>query len=130
MENNSKIALDVLYAKKEEKTYPAYILKDDSNFEKKKFFFFDHLKRRGTTLSSSKKLSTLSRGITSKHDGDFYCLSCLHSLTINNKLALHKTVCQNKDFCSDVMPFEDTKILKFNQYEKSDKNTIYYLCRS
>ena len=39
LENNSKIALDVLYAKKEEKTYPAYILKDDSNFEKKKFFF-------------------------------------------------------------------------------------------
>ena len=26
-----------------------------------------------------KKLSTLLRGITSKHDGDFYCLNCLHS---------------------------------------------------
>ena len=26
-----------------------------------------------------KKLSTSLRGITSKHHGDFYCLSCLHS---------------------------------------------------
>ena len=25
-----------------------------------------------------KKLSTLLRGITSKSDGDFYCLNCLH----------------------------------------------------
>ena len=55
LENTSTIALDVLYAKKEEKTYPAYILKADSNFEKK-IFFFDHLKRRRITLSSSKKI--------------------------------------------------------------------------
>ena len=26
-----------------------------------------------------KKLSTLLRGITSKHNADFYCLNCLHS---------------------------------------------------
>ena len=26
-----------------------------------------------------KKLSALLRGITSKHDGDFYCLNYLHS---------------------------------------------------
>ena len=26
-----------------------------------------------------KKLSALLRGITSKHDGDFYCLNCFHS---------------------------------------------------
>ena len=26
-----------------------------------------------------KKLSALLRGITSKNDGDFYCLNCLHS---------------------------------------------------
>ena len=28
---------------------------------------------------------------------------------------------KNKDFCKAVMPFEDTKILEFNQYQKSDK---------
>ena len=26
-----------------------------------------------------KKLSALPRGITSKHDGDLYCINCLHS---------------------------------------------------
>ena len=26
-----------------------------------------------------------------------------------------------KDFCNVIMPSEDTKILEFNQYQKSDK---------
>ena len=30
-------------------------------------------------------------------------------------------MCKNKDFCNVIMPSEDTKILKFNQYQKSDK---------
>ena len=32
-----------------------------------------------------------------------------------------KKVCQNKDFCNIVMLSEDTKILEFNQHNKSDK---------
>ena len=28
---------------------------------------------------------------------------------------------ENKDFCNIIMPSEDTKILEFNQYQKSDK---------
>ena len=38
-----------------------------------------------------------------------------------NKLESYKKVSENKDFCNVVMPFEDTKILEFNQYHKSDK---------
>ena len=34
---------------------------------------------------------------------------------------MHKRVCENKDFCSVIVPSEDTKILEFNQYQKSDK---------
>ena len=30
-------------------------------------------------------------------------------------------MCENKDFCNVIMPSEDTKILEFNQYQKSDK---------
>ena len=30
-------------------------------------------------------------------------------------------MCENKDFCNAVMPSEDSKILEFNQYQKSDK---------
>ena len=37
------------------------------------------------------------------------------------KIELHKKVCENKDFCNVILPFEDTKILEFNQYQKSDK---------
>ena len=67
-----------------------------------------------------KKLSALLRRITSKH-GDFYCPNCLHSFITEEKLESHKKVCGNKDFCNVTMPFENTKILKFNQYEESDK---------
>ena len=37
------------------------------------------------------------------------------------KLESHKKVCENKDFCNVIVPSEDTKILEFNQYQKSDK---------
>ena len=72
------------------------------------------------SLSCSKKLSSLSRGITSKNYGDF-CLNCLHSFRTKKKLESHRKVCENKDFCSVIMPSEDTKTLGFNQYKKSDK---------
>ena len=42
-------------------------------------------------------------------------------LGTKNKLESHKKVCENKDFCNVIMPSEDTKILEFNQYQKSDK---------
>ena len=66
------------------------------------------------------KPSALLRGITFKLDGDFYYLNCLHSFTTEKKIQTHKKVCENKDFCN-VMPFEDTKVSEFNQYQKSDK---------
>ena len=50
-----------------------------------------------------KKLSGLLRGITSKDDGDLYCLNCFHSIKTKNKLELHKKVFENKDFCNVVM---------------------------
>ena len=33
-----------------------------------------------------KNLPALLRGITSNHDGDFYCLNCFHSYTTKNNL--------------------------------------------
>ena len=72
-------------------------------------------------LSCCQKLSALLRVITSKHQGDFYCLNCFHSCTTENKLQSHKTVYENKDFCITIMPSEDAKTLEFNQYQKSDK---------
>ena len=36
-----------------------------------------------------KSLSRLLRGITSNHDGDYYCLNCFHSYRTENKLNAH-----------------------------------------
>ena len=68
-----------------------------------------------------KSLSALLKGITSKHDGDFYCLNCFHSYTTENKLKKHKNVCENHDYCYVEMPKEDNKIIKYNHGEKSMK---------
>ena len=74
-----------------------------------------------------KNLSASLRGITSKNNGDFYCLGYLDSFRTKNKLKSHKKVCENKDFCNVIMSSEDNEILEYNQYEKS---AISYLGRS
>ena len=68
-----------------------------------------------------KRLSALFREITSKHDGDFYCLNCFQSYTTENKLKRHKKVCKNHDYCYVEMPEECNKTLKYNEGEKSMK---------
>ena len=65
-------------------------------------------------LCCSKKLSTISRGITSKH-GDFCCLNCLHSFITENKLKSHEKVCKNKYFCVTLIPSQKVNILEFKQ---------------
>ena len=59
-----------------------------------------------------KKLSTLLRGVTSKHNGDFYCLNCFHSYRTNEKLNKHKNVWKNHDYCYVEIPEKDNEILK------------------
>ena len=76
-----------------------------------------------------KHSSELSRGITSKHHGDFYCLNCLHSFKTEDKLRSHEKVCKNKYFCGIVMPLEKNNMLEFKHYMKSDKMPYKYLCR-
>ena len=68
-----------------------------------------------------KELSALLREITSKDNGDFDYLNCVRSFGTKNKLELHKKVCENEDFCNNIMSSEGIKILEFNQYQKSDK---------
>ena len=70
---------------------------------------------------SVKSLSALFRGITAKHEGDFYCFNCFQSYTTENKLKKHENVCESHDYCYVEMPEEDNKILKYNQGEKSMK---------
>ena len=67
-----------------------------------------------------KELSALLHRITSKNNGDFYCLNYLHSFRTENKLKYHEKLCKNKDLCGIIMPSEKHKILQFDQYMKSD----------
>ena len=68
-----------------------------------------------------KNISGLSRGITSNHNGDFYCLNCFHSYTTKRKLKKHERICKDHDFCDPKMPDENNKILKYNHGEQSLK---------
>ena len=68
-----------------------------------------------------KSVSALLRGITSNHNGGFYCLNCFHSSSTKNKLKKHEKVRNDHDYCYVEMPNEDNKILKYNQGEKSLK---------
>ena len=67
-------------------------------------------------------MSALLNGITSNHNGDFYCLNCLRTYTTKNKLEAHKKICENHEYCHVKMPNGDNKIIKYNQGEKSIKS--------
>ena len=61
-----------------------------------------------------KKLSGFLTGITSRNDGEVYCLNCFHSYSIEKKLKNHEKACKDHDCCYVEMPNEDNKILKCN----------------
>ena len=48
--------------------------------------------------------SRLLNGISSNHNGDFYCLHCLHSFRTYNILKKQEKLCENNDFCKVDMP--------------------------
>ena len=66
-------------------------------------------------------MSALLNGITSNHNGDFYCLNCFHVYRTKNKLETHKNISENYDHCCLEIPNEDNKIIKYNHREKSMK---------
>ena len=60
--------------------------------------------KQGWHYLAVKKLSTVLKGITSKHHWVFYCLNCLHSFRTENKSKYHEKMYKNKDFYGIVMP--------------------------
>ena len=71
------------------KTYPAYVSKYTSNRENQVILLMIP-NGEGCHYLAVKKLSALLREITSKNNGHFYCLNCLHSFRTKDKLELHK----------------------------------------
>ena len=66
-------------------------------------------------------MSALLRGITSNHNGDFYCLNCFHSYRSYNKLRINEKLCHKHDYCHVEMHKEVEKILKYNHGKMSLK---------
>ena len=62
-------------------------------------------------------MSALFCKITSKYDGDFFCINSLDSFRTENKLKEHENVSKNYDYCHIEMPKEES-ILKYNHGEK------------
>ena len=65
-----------------------------------------------------KNLSGLLKGVTSNHNGEFYCLHCFHSYSTKIRLEAHKKICENYDYCHVEMPTKDNNTIKYNQGEK------------
>ena len=62
-------------------------------------------------LPYSEKFVSITRDLTSSHNGDFYCLSCFHSYSIKEKFKKHERVCNDHDYCYAEMPSEEKKKL-------------------
>ena len=67
-----------------------------------------------------KSISGLLRGITSTHNGDFYCLNCFHSYGTHKKLKEHEQLCGKYGFCNLKLPDEKHKYIS----STSGKNTL------
>ena len=68
-----------------------------------------------------KGISALLRGTASNHNGDFYCLNCLHSYRTKETLKKHEKICKDHDYCCVQMPDKDVNISKYNPGEMSLK---------
>ena len=69
--------------------YPAYISKHNSKCEKQASLLMIPNGNRWYYLEV-KSLSVLLRGITSKNNGDYYCLNCLSFFRTENELESHE----------------------------------------
>ena len=118
-ELNNAIALNILYVLHNTKKIEiAYKSKHNLTREKQKILLMISNGENWHYLTV-KNLSRLLRGITSNHDGDFYCLNCFHSYRTKNKLEAHKKICENRDYCHVEMSAKDNNTIKYNQEGKS-----------
>ena len=51
------------------------------------------------------------RGVTSSHNGDFYCLNCFHLYRTFGALEKHEKLCEDHEYCNVKMPNDDNKYI-------------------
>ena len=108
--NIKTIALNILFLPYNTKQIrPAYISKYNHERDNQVILLMITNDDENWHYLTVKSLSRLLRGITSNHDGDFYCLNCFHSYRIKETLEKHKKVCTDHDYCYVKMPDKDKK---------------------
>ena len=124
--NNKIIALNILYVphNTEEMRY-VYKSKHNLKRENQVIVLMITVVKNGTVLLQ--QLSTLLKGITSKHKGEFYCLNCFNSYSTKERLKKHRNVCENHDYCYVEMPEKDNKILKYNMEKNLSKFHLLFM---
>ena len=119
--NNKSIALNVLFVPYNlEQIRPGYVLKFNSNRENQ-IILLEITDGKKSYYLAIKKLPALLRGITSNHNGDFYCLICFHCFRTKNMFKKHENVCKDHDCCYVEIPNKDNHLLKYNHGKKSMK---------
>ena len=104
--NNKTIALNILYVLHNTKQIKqAYISKHNNERDTHVNLLMITDGTGNWHYLAVKSISGLLRGITSNHNGDFYCLNCFHSYTTEKKLRKHERICNDHDFCNLKMQF-------------------------
>ena len=124
-QNNKTIALNILFVPHNEKTINlAYkskynrkrenqvVLLMITNGEQWHYIALKSVRTDDGINRPIRSSSRLFRGITANHNGDFYCLNCLHSFRTDNALKRHERFCDNNDYCHVEMPTKNNKTLK------------------
>ena len=96
-ERNKTIALNILFVNVK-KIRVAY-RSEYSNKRKKQVILLMITDGKKWHYLAVTNLSALLQGMSSNHDGDFYCLNCFNSYTTKNKLKEHEEICNNRASC-------------------------------
>ena len=124
--NNKSIALNVLYIPEGEDTI-RHAYKSKYNLKRENqvilLMISDGEKWHYLIIRS---LSALLKSITSKHNGDSYCMNCFHSYRTKEALEKHMKVCKDKDYCYIEMPEKDTFIKYYSGFKSMRNPDVIY----
>ena len=99
-QNNKTIALNILFVPyNTKKIRLAYKSKYNHKRDNQVFLLMITDDGKKWHYLAVKSISALLRGITSNHNGDFYCLNCFHSYRTKETLKKHVKVCKDHYCC-------------------------------
>ena len=122
--NNKTIALNILFIPHNTKTIRVAYRSEHNNKRKKQVILLMITDGKKWHYLAVTNLSALLQGMSSNHDGDFYCLNCFNSYTIKNKLKEHEEICNNHNSYHIEMPKWAEKNIKIQPWRTIIKSPI------